>query len=31
VRRRYSQALREASPDLVLLLAAKLCKMDDYR
>jgi 3-methyladenine DNA glycosylase AlkD len=30
VRRRYSKALREASPNLVLLLGAKLCKMDDY-
>ncbi len=31
VRRRYSQSLREASPDLILLLGAKLCKMDNYR
>lgn len=31
VRRKYSQALREASPELVLRLGIKLCKMNDYR
>jgi 3-methyladenine DNA glycosylase AlkD len=31
IRRKYSQSLREASAELMLRLALKLCKMDDYR
>jgi 3-methyladenine DNA glycosylase AlkD len=31
VRRKYSQVLKQAAPELVLQVAEKLCGMDDYR